>query len=514
MDLSNIPHKPGIYQFYDKNGVLLYVGKAKDLSKRVRSYFTGHVQERTLKLSQEAATVSVVVVQNEVEALLLESRLIREQKPPYNIDLKDSVRYAYIKITGEKFPRIFSTRQKTKSGFYFGPYTDGSARSRVVSLLNGTLKLRSCKKLPKKACLQYYIGRCSAPCIGKISQTTYNEHVLQAKSWLKGKTQDLIEITKVNMKKASFLQNYEEALQLRNNVRALEFLSNKQDVERPSELTIDLVAAYSGDGQNAIVGVMSVQRGIMKPPAFYRLPLLPDFFVQFLKQYYSMCTIPSNIITYKTIEEGDALEGFFTKLAGRTVKIVHPLKGYYHRLMLVLLDNIKLQDIVNNPELKRLKEILNLDHLPVIIEGFDISHLYAKNAVASCVVFVNGVPLPSDYRRFKIKTVHEQNDPAMIHEVVFRRYSRLVDESFRLPDLILIDGGPTQLNAALNALKKLGLQIPIISLAKNEEEVFLPGQASPLQLGLGNPVRMLLEYVRNEAHRFAVSYQRKTRRLN
>ena len=512
MDITRIPSRPGVYQFFGKTGEILYIGKAKDLAKRVKSYFGTSIKDpKTAKLISEVHDVSVIVVQSEVDALLLESRMIREQKPRFNIDLRDSIRYAYIKITRERYPRIISARQKSQSGEYFGPFTDGTIRAEAVSVLNAVYALRTCRTLPKKACLQHFIGKCSAPCIGKITEKDYQARIEQARRCLLGKTSDVISQIESQMLGAAKQQAFEAAIDFRNRIKALRELHQKQQPAAFGEKDAIIMHAYYARDGHCIAGVMAIEGGILKPPTFFRLPGYPDVCSEFLKQYVQTRHLPPMIVLGYPVEDRAALEAFFSHVSGRGVRVIAPKRGKYAGLLSVLLENLVLEDQEENPALRNLRDCLNLAGLPRRIEGFDISHLYGRGAVASCVVFEDGVPKSKEYRRFRIKTVMGQDDPAMIAEVVLRRYRRLLAEAGKLPQLVLIDGGNTQLHAAVQALQGLGLKIPAVGLAKKQEELYVPGLNNPIQLGAGNPARMLLEHIRNEAHRFALAYQKKMR---
>lgn len=508
IDFSFLPSNPGCYLFLDKGKNIIYIGKAKNLKKRVASYFAKkHENEKTKALVSSIESVDFIVTNNEVEAFILENNLIKKNKPKYNIDLRDSKGYAYIELTNERFPGFVIARKK-ENGKYFGPFTSAQSRDYIIHLLSKSFKLRTCKRLPKKECIRFHIGACSAPCIKNISDEDYENLVEMAVSVLKGETKYLLKELKKKMKGFSHHHNFEQAIELREQINAINYLEEKQNVERQKTYDEDIVN-FIIRGEKVYLMIFNIDKGSLVNKREFELESHEDFLEEFLTEYYRNEKLPKRIIL--PIEVSDSLVGFFSQLKGSKVEMVVPQKGELMNLLLLVKKNIEISFFGDEAKLIELKNKLNMQELPRIIEGFDISHLGGTEIVASMVQFRNSKPFKSSYRKFKIKTVEGIDDTKAISEIVRRRYTRLVKEKQELPDLILIDGGLGQLNAALSVIRELGIKVPVVSLAKREEEIYLPN-GEVLKLNKRNKGLLLLIAVRDEAHRFAVSFQRLRRK--
>ena len=506
IDLANLPHAPGCYLFSDNAGTIIYVGKAKDLKKRVTSYFqkTDH-DAKTEKLVERITEIDFVVTNTETEALLLENNLIKKHQPKYNIDLKDAKRFAYIEISNEPFPRIGIARKRTKGATYYGPFVSAVERDAVLRTIKRTFTLRSCRRLPKRACLRYHMQSCSAPCIGVISPEEYRVQVDRAVTLLKGKGSEVVKQLREEMAACSTAQEYEKALSLRNQIGAIERLSERQSVERPKESDQDVIAYTVADGIVSLM-VFSVRKGSLTQKQEYSFEAVEDFFEEFLVQYYADHPPPTELILPHEIDA--ALIEYLAERRGRSVQITVPKIGEKKNLLDLVYMNIELSFRRGAMKTGDLQAALDLPDTPHVIECFDISHLSGTSMVGSMVQFRDGVPDKKNYRRFRIRTVEGIDDFASIAEVVKRRYLRLSGESADMPDLIVIDGGRGQLSAALGILNELDVEIPIIALAKREEEVYLPGEMLPLKLDPKGMALRYLQEIRDEAHRFAVAYHR------
>ncbi|MHB8164115.1 MAG: excinuclease ABC subunit UvrC [Methanoregula sp.] len=506
IDPANLPHAPGCYLFSDEAGTIIYVGKAKDLRKRVTSYFqkTDH-DVKTQKLVERIDSIDFVVTTTETEALLLENNLIKKHQPKYNIDLKDAKRFAYIEISNEPFPRIGIARKRTKGAAYYGPFVSAAERDAVLRTIKRTFTLRSCRKLPKRACLRYHMQSCSAPCIGIISPEEYRVQVDRAVTLLKGKGSEVVKQLREEMAACSTAQEYEKALSLRNQIAAIERLSERQSVERPKESDQDVIAYTVADGIVSLM-VFAVRKGSLTQKQEYSFEAIEDFFEEFLVQYYADHPPPTELILSHEVDA--ALSEYLTERRGRIVQVTVPKMGEKKKLLDLVYTNIELSFRRGALKTGDLQTALELPDTPHVIECFDISHLSGTSMVGSMVQFRDGAPDKKNYRRFKIRTVEGIDDFASIAEVVKRRYMRLSGENADMPDLIVIDGGKGQLSAALAILNELDVEIPVIALAKREEEVYLPGEMLPLHLDPKGMALRYLQEIRDEAHRFAVAYHR------
>jgi excinuclease ABC subunit C len=507
IDPATIPDNPGCYLFSDESGRVIYIGKAKNLKKRVTSYFqkTDH-DPKTRNLIARITSVSVMVTDTETESLLLENNLIKKHQPKYNIDLKDAKRFAYIELTREDFPRIGFARQISGGdATYFGPFVSASERDAILKVIKRIFHLRSCRMLPKRACLRYHMKSCSAPCIGIISEEEYQIQVERATALLKGKSSELLALLRAEMGVFSAAKEYERALVLRNQIIAIEHLADRQHVERP-KLTDQDVITYTIADDTVYLMVFSVEKGLLSGKQEYSFDNHEDFFEEFLVQYYADRVPPSELIIPHEVDE--ALAGYLSEKKGMGVQITVPKIGEKKKLLDLVEKNISHAFLKNELKVKDLQANLDLPDPPEVIECFDISHLSGTSMVGSMVQFRNGVADKKNYRRFKIKTIEGIDDFGSIAEIVKRRYQRIIEENTDLPDLVIIDGGKGQLSAALEVLRGLDLSLPVIAIAKSKEDVYVPGEMFPRRF---DPKGMALRYIqeiRDEAHRFAIAYHK------
>lgn len=505
-DLSLIPDNPGCYLYKDNKGNVIYVGKAKNLKKRVSSYFNRTITDlKTKALLKSIDSIDYIITDTEVEALILENNLIKRYQPKYNIDLKDSKNYAYIKISDEKYPAIRIARKKEASGEYFGPFVSARERDYLLSVVKKIFRLRSCKKIKKKGCLRAHIDTCSAPCIGKISEEEYKNQVRKAESVLNGNTKEIIHSLELEMKEKSESLDFEAAMVLREQIEALKNLATRQHVDRNKFTDEDIINYSVRDGVFYLI-LFSVYNGCLADKQEFVFDAGEDSLEEFIIQYYSENEPPSELIL--PVETDSALNEFLTERKERKVTITVPKKGDKKVLLDLVYQNVESVFFGGEIKVKELKKRLHLSENPDIIECFDISHLSGTNMVGSMVQFRYGKPDKRNYRRFKIKTVDKIDDFASIAEVVKRRYFRLKNDGLNFPDLIIIDGGKGQLSAAKKSLDELNVKIPIISVAKREEEIFVPGFSSPLPLKKNEKASLFIQEIRDEAHRFAISYNR------
>ncbi len=522
VDISQIkiPSSPGIYLMKDSDKKIIYIGKAKNLKNRVKSYFLKNQNYKTQKLVESIDDIEFVLTDNESEAFLLESNMIKKYRPRFNIELKDQQRYTYLRISDEKYPRLLVAR-RTRNGKFlgkgkiFGPFTQGSSKLLTIGTLRKMFQIRICKTLPKKVCLEYHLGNCEGPCEFEEAQERYTKHVDALEDVLKGKNQTKIFSKKLEeeMKYAAKLQQFERAKEIRDTLIRLGSLQTKQKMEYVENSDEE----YFGIGeQDQTVTIMNFRmiNGVIRDSDKFSFDLVGDnSFSNFLFQYYSTHKIPRFILVSHLPENKELLESLLSEQAGFDVKILYPQRGKRKDIVNLILKNIRLiHSNGANPGLVELKEILNLPEIPHVIECFDISNHGQDFAVGSMSRFVDGKPNKSGYRKFKIKTVSGRDDFAMIGEVIKRRYFRLLEEKCELPDLILIDGGKGQLNSALLSLQSLDIKIPCISLAKENEEVFVPNQKDPILIPKDKQSLKILQHARDETHRFGVAYNRTIRK--
>ncbi len=510
IDLSIIPSEPGCYQFKDASNKIIYIGKAKNLRKRVKSYFQKRdLDPKTEALKEKIESVDFIITDNEVEALVLENNLIKKHQPKYNINYKDSRRYAYIELTSEEFPRMLIAREKRGSGRFFGPFVSAAARDYIIYVLRRAFQIRTCKRLPKKACLRYHINLCQAPCIGNISKTKYQDNIRMVKLILMGKTGKLIEEMKKDMKSASDKQQYERAMEIRNQIEAVKSLKERQAMERKKKYNEDIINFVIKTNRVYLI-LFNIYKGTLENKQEFEFEYTPDFFEQFIVQYYSDNIVPKELIIPEKID--DSLANFLEIKRESKVKVTVPQKGEKRKLLELVMKNIEVSFFGNIEKLEDLRSKLKLQELPEVIECFDISHLSGTSVVGSMVHFRSGLPDKSNYRRFKIRTVEGVDDTTAIAEVIRRRYTRLINEKAEMPNLVIIDGGQGQLNAGMKEHSKLGLKIPIIAIAKKFEEIYLPGLRTPLKLSKKTKALHLIQQIRDEAHRFAIQYNRLLRK--
>lgn len=510
INLSKLPNEPGCYLYKDKNSRVIYVGKAKDLKKRVKSYFNKkNYDSKTKALVENISKVDFIITNNEIEAFLLENNLIKKYKPKYNINLKDSKRYAFIEETNETFPRFRISRVNKSKNKLYGPFVSAKMRDYVLDIVNKTFKLRTCNKLPKRECLRYSIGLCSAPCIKKIKKEDYLKDVQAARKVILGNSEKLIKDYKQQMKKYSDKKEYEKALDFKNKINALEMLNEKQSVEKQKTYNEDIIN-YMIRNDKVYLLIFNINKGLLENKQEFIFEYHDEFFEEFLNRYYSENNIPTKIILPSEVDE--SLRVYIQSKVDKKIEFVIPKRGELKKLLELVKKNIEISFFGKLETLKKLKQILKLPQIPYIIECFDISHLSGTNIVASMVQFRNGISSKTNYRRFKLKTVYQNDDFASMREVIKRRYSRLIREKEEFPDLILVDGGKGQLNMTLKVLEELNIKIPTISIAKKFEEIYLPSKEGPIKLHHKNKVRLLLQEIRDEAHRFAINYNRLLRK--
>lgn len=512
-DWKRLPKEPGVYIFRDSQGEVIYIGKAKNLRTRVRSYFASSDKSpKTKVLISHINDIDHIVVRNEVEALLLENQLIKKHAPKYNINLKDAKTYAYIRITEERFPKIHSTRSITRKGTYFGPFTDGSARNEVIQLVVRLFQIRTCRRLPKRACLNKHIGLCTAPCIGEVDREQYAVQVEKAKEFLRGETKPVERRLRSEMQDASRRQDYEVALERKRQLDAIKHMSERQSVDRIQSHDQDVIAIARGD-THSVIAHFRVSKGVISGKNDFMFENDTELLEEFITLYYSERYIPREILVSEEFwgndEEKDALEEYLRNLKGSRVHLRSPMRGEKRLLVELAMKNAVIED----DSLVELKDALNLPQVPSVIECFDISNLGGSEVVGGMTRFMHGRPDKKSYRRFRIRTVEGQDDFAAMHETVHRRYARIIEENGALPNLIVIDGGKGQLTSALDALSSLSLQIPIVALAKREEELFLPAEKEPRTFDTDSSMMYLLRRIRDETHRYAISYQRKRREM-
>jgi excinuclease ABC subunit C len=522
--LAVLPEKPGVYLFKDFEGKIIYIGKAKSLKYRVKSYFQkGHKDIKTEKLVPKIKDLDFIVTKTEIEAFLLESTLVRQHKPYYNILLKDDKSFPFIKITtGEKYPGVYLTRiTRDKNAVYYGPYYSDDAK-RVLQLIYRAFKARQCtygfdNKPLSRPCIYYDTGVCTAPCVRFITDEAYMQSIKEVRSFLNGNYKKMLENLKKEMDAFSGKQNYEKAAETRDAIRAVQGIMTEQKVVETEDKNTDVVDYIFRDGSYFFC-VLSIRSGRLinkKIDVFSDTAEQEGAFELYLSQYYSRgISYPEEVILPEEKTDAALADEVFK---GKGIKTVYKKRD---NLLKMAVENIeermKQLDMVKEQkekarekygaQIKDLQENLYMKKPPLVIDGMDISHHHGENTVASCVVFHNGEPDRNNYRRYKIKTVKKADDFDSMREVVMRRYGRMLKEDAKFPDLILVDGGIGQVNAAKEALGLVGVEnIEIIGLAKREEQVYKPGKNKPVPLT--EQARHLLMRVRDEAHRFALSYQ-------
>jgi excinuclease ABC subunit C len=509
-DVKNLSENSGCYLFKDKNDRVIYIGKAKNLKKRVNNYFQKNdLDHKTKSMILHAESIDFVITDNELEALILENTLIKKLQPRYNIRLKDAKTHSYIRLTDEEYPRVVLARRKIGKGKFYGPFISAQERDYLLQFLKKTFLLRSCNKLPKKACLRFHINLCDAPCIGNISNAEYKKKIEKVKLLLKGHTDNVLKKLKKEMNSYSAAQEYERAISVRNQINAIEYLQERQKMRREKKFNEDIIN-YEIKDDKVYLMLFNIYKGVLNNKNEFVFDYKIDFFEEFIIQYYSDNPIPKELIIPEIVS--NSLSSYLREKKGSDVFIINPQKGEKKQLLDLVLKNIEITFFADITKVEMLKSKLNLQDSPNVIECFDISHLSGTSTVGSMVQFRNGKPDKNNYRRFRIRTVKGIDDTAAIAEIVRRRYLRLINEDSAFPNLIMIDGGRGQLNFALQELKKLGLKIPIISIAKQYEEIYIPGSAFPLYLPKKDKALQFIQEIRNEAHRFAIKYNKLLRK--
>lgn len=536
----SMPERPGVYIFRDGAGQVLYVGKARNLRNRARSYFQSAkgLAQKTLRLVQAAKALDYIVTRGEVEALVLEQNLIKEHRPKYNVLLKDDKRYPYLKLTNEEFPRLVVVRRIAQDGArYFGPFPSGGHMQETLRVMRRVFPLRTCSdqkfRTVTRPCLMYHIKRCTAPCVGFVSAENYRETVREAEDFLSGHPEAVLERLRRRMEDAAQAMRFEEAAEFRDRIRAIEYITSPvQGVDAAHMQTRD-VLAIAQEGERAVGQIFRVREGRLLGGERYVLRAGADagpgeMAAAVLSLHYAQMRPPREVLVPELPDEPEVLEIWLSERRGSSVRLRVPRRGPGRQELALAQENAlaSLRDELEREGTDRprrmmesLQEALGLEGLPRRIEGFDISNTQGTESVASMVVFTDGLPDYAEYRRFRIREVEGPNDFASLAEAVGRRFRRGLREQreaggkfAKFPDLLMIDGGRGQLSAVLSILQELGLQDqPTCALAKQEEEIYLPDEAQPLQLGEGNPGRVLLQQVRDEAHRFALGLHRSRR---
>lgn len=529
-----LPNKPGVYQYYDKDNTIIYVGKAKDLKKRVSSYFTKNQDSaKTRILVRRIADIKHIVVETETDALLLENNLIKKYQPRYNVMLKDDKSYPWIVVKREAFPRVFYTRNVIRDGSkYYGPFTSVMLVRTIIDLFKQTYLLRTCKlnlsadkiyQNKYKVCLEYHIGNCLGPCVGEQDEDEYNEYIEQIHHILKGKTGFVIDKLKQKMFDYASEFLFEKAQSIKEKLQLLENYQSKSTIVSASISDVDVYSIID-DESSAYINYLKVVNGAIiqvhtiemkKKLDESKEELLPLAIVRIREQFFS--------------SSKEVIIPFHINIQLENVKFLVPQKGDKKKLLELSEKNVKFYRLdkikqANNIDpnkhknriLNTLKEDLRLKELPVHIECFDNSNIQGTYPVAACVVFRDAKPYAKDYRHFKIKTVEGPDDFASMEEVIYRRYKRMLDEEKDLPQLIIIDGGKGQLSSAVKSLDKLKLRgkIAIIGIAKRLEEIFFPGDSVPIYLDKNSESLKVIQHARNEAHRFGITFHRNLRSKN
>ncbi len=537
--LKDLPENPGVYIMKSEEGEILYIGKARSLKNRVRQYF-GSPKNKTTKvliMVSKIYTFDYIITHNEIEALVLENNLIKKHKPPYNILLKDDKNYPFIRIDmNDKFPKIQVVRKLTKDGAkYFGPYMQGISAKEIMELIHSAFTLRTCnvnmENQPKnhRPCLNHHIGRCLAPCVGAVSHEKYMEIIGEVIKFLQGNDKSIERIIKEKMIAASEKEEFELAIYYRERLKVLEKLVRKQVTALPSDMDLDIFAIAS-DGINTVVSMLFVRGGkllggdkqIIDALSIDCVSTLESFVYSY---YNSDNLLVSQILVNEELEDTTLISEYLSEKKGSKVLVASPIMGVRKQLVDMAYANAKdylakcktIEERNFNMTLgavNQLQQALNLPIPPNRIECYDISNISGTDKVSSMVVFENGEKAGKMYRKFKIKTVEGSNDFASMKETLIRRFSHLKDDDMSFsatPDLIVVDGGKGQLKYALSAMEECRVNFNIISLAEREEEIYLPHRSEPLVLSKDSQALRLLQRIRDEAHRFAITYHRNLR---
>jgi len=526
---DDLPEKPGVYLLKDVHDNILYVGKAKSLKKRVKSYFKVELDDpKTRILMRHFHHLEYLVTDTEKEALILESNLIKKHLPRYNIRLKDDKRFPYVQITSEEYPKLLITRNLQNEGSsYYGPFTDVTSVRSILKLLKPVFRLRDCKRMDGP-CLNYQIDLCPAPCSGNITKEDYQKNVEKAKLFLEGRHEEVLELLRTEMEQAAQNHDYEKAAVIRDQLFSLDEVMEKQKMEFNRSLDQDVIS-YAVNDDVVVVVVFRVRSGKIMGKEDFLVEGAQNNYPQeilgaFIKQYYSgPRSVPAEILLPIMIPDEKLITKWLSEKMNEENPDKHPKKylislkvpeeGLEHRLVQMVTKNAKI--ITNHYKQARvalldLKKYLKISRIPRRIEAFDVSNLGGKMAVASMVVFEDGKPKKSHYRKFKLKTPGP-DDYAMMREVLTRRYEKLAISGGKTPDLIMVDGGRGQLNVAKEVLNSLDIKTGVIGLAEEFEQIFIPDVSNPLILPKDSTALHLLQSVRDEAHRFAVTYHRKLR---
>lgn len=537
--LKLLPDLPGCYLYHDVNREIIYVGKAKNLKKRVKSYFNKTLEGAKLNiLVPQIENLEYIITDSEAEALILESHLIKKHKPKYNILLKDDKKFPYFLVTDEDFPRIVVTRKKNKNlekGKYYGPYTDARAMYATLDFLKKIFPLKQCKtpKFRNRPCLYYHIGRCLAPCQGLVTPEEYKKLIEKVELFLQGKQSELLKYLMAQIQEYAVAQQYEKAARLRDSYRDLQkTLENQKVVYENTKMNEDVISLIYEEGIVAIVILMIREGRLIDKKDFTYFVENEDrveFFETFFKEYYTNLALefPDKIVSreLEALDNKATYEQWLEILSKKKVKISYgrtkqgqELQALADKNAKVLLGNAKIEKMSKirddfNEIGSFLAEKLNLKNFPHRMECYDISHIQGTNTVASMVTFVNGLSKKSAYKKFKIRmTEGKPDDFLSMKEVLTRRLKRLGEENWEKPDLIIIDGGKGQLSSVMQVVKDLDVEgIDFVSLAKREEEIFLPKHSQPVVLPKNSSALYLFQRIRDEAHRFAITYHKKLR---
>ena len=530
LQTATLPNKPGVYQYYDKDEKLLYVGKAKNLKKRVSSYFTKQQDSgKTRVLVKKIVTIKHIVVETETDALLLENNLIKKYQPRYNILLKDDKTYPWICIKKERFPRVFSTRKMIKDGSeYFGPYTSMKTVHTLLGLINGLYPLRNCnydlsdkniKSGKYKVCLEYHLGNCLGACEGKQTEESYHESIVAIRNILKGNFKESLSAFKNQMNNFSENLNFEEAQKVKEKMEVLMNYQSKSTIVNSKINNVDVFSIIT-DEAYGYVNYLQISYGsiirshtleIKKKLAETDIEILQLAVIELRNRFQSHC---KEIYVPFKINAGEDIKIYIPKLGDKKHILDLSIRNAkYYRMERFKQVRITDPNRHENRIMVQMKKDLRLSEEPRHIECFDNSNIQGTNPVAACVVFKNGKPSKKDYRKYTIKTVVGPDDFASMEEVVYRRYKRLLDEKQPLPQLIIIDGGKGQLSSSLKSLDKLDLRgkIAIIGIAKRLEELFYPDDPIPLYLDKKTETLKIIQQLRNEAHRFGITFHRNKR---
>ena len=537
--LKLVPTLPGCYIYYDKNGEIIYVGKAKNLKRRVSSYFhKKHDRVKVAVLVSKIEKMEYIITDSEVEALILEAHLIKKHKPKYNILLKDDKKYPYFLITDEDYPRITVVRKKNinpDKGKFYGPYTNSRAMYSTLDFLKKIFPLKQCKtpKFSNRPCLYYHIGKCMAPCQGKVTPQEYQNIVAQVELFLSGKETELIKKLKTQMEEFAKNEQYEKAARMRDSYLDLQkTLEHQKVVYENARLNEDIIAVLYEEGIFAVTILLIREGRLIDKKDFTYFVENEDkdeFFKTFFQEYYStlMLEFPDKIVSTDLENIGDKqlYQDWLEIISHKKIKISYGKSKQGRELAQLAQKNV--QNLFENARIKKLasirddfnevgaylQETLKLTNFPNRIECYDISHIQGTNTVASMVVFYNGMSKKTAYKKFKLKTTEGKPDDFLsMKEVLTRRLSRLGEKNWEKPDLIIIDGGKGQLSSVMEVVEEMGITgIDFVSLAKKEEEVFLPHQSKSIRIPMDSNAMFLIQRIRDEAHRFAITYHRSLR---